>query len=105
MLVIQTHPPIIFAQPFVDPENNTLGILLAYAVAFFFLGAILIKVDAAGESKRDQLVFEVILMLVMFTGPSLILLKAIYDEVKSSGTRPAPFSLNMGRLVFLIFFF
>jgi len=68
-------------KPFVDPENNTLGILLAYAVAFFFLGAILIKVDAAGESKRDQLVFEVILMLVMFTGPSLILLKAIYDEI------------------------
>ena len=68
-------------EPFKVRNNNILTIVLAYSTTLFFLAAILIKVDAAGtDSGADAWAFEALLMFTLFSGPTVILLKAAFDD-------------------------
>mmetsp|Transcript_86908 Transcript_86908/g.168344 ORF Transcript_86908/g.168344 Transcript_86908/m.168344 type:complete len:312 (-) Transcript_86908:193-1128(-) len=55
--------------PFVDKDDNALGIILAYSLTLLFLAALLIKADISGDFTHDQAVFGVILSLVILAGP------------------------------------
>ena len=59
-------------QPYKDPTDNFLGIMLAYCLAFLFLGALMIKVDATfnNDSDSDQDLFSYILIVLLLAGPT-----------------------------------
>jgi len=60
-------------RPYKDQSDNTLGIILGYCLAFLYLSALMIKMDASG-SKSDQDAFAYILMFLLLSGPAAALL-------------------------------
>ena len=50
-------------RPFKDASDNTLGVVLAYALMLFFLSALLIKVDATNDDESDQDIFAGLLLV------------------------------------------
>jgi hypothetical protein len=70
-------------KPYKDPNNSFLGIVLAYSLVFFFLAAVMIKLDATGDDVSDQVVFGVLLICVLVAGPATILLGASWELLKA----------------------
>ena len=64
-------------RPFKDDSDNTLGVVLAYALMFFFLSALLIKVEATDDDERDQDVFAGLLFVCLFSGPFALIIKGV----------------------------
>jgi len=60
-------------QPFLRSDDNSLGIVLSYSLSFFFLAAILIKVDATKDDKDEQRTLDVLLVILLFWGPLSII--------------------------------
>ena len=77
-------------QPFVLQGNNALSVLLQYSTAFFYLGAIMAKMDLSDESSRDKQTFDALLMVVIISGPALILAKSFIDSSVVATKRVAP---------------
>lgn len=60
-------------RPFKGDVDCTLGIVLTYSLAFIFLGALLIKVDAQPNGELEHRIFEVVLIFLLLMGPGLII--------------------------------
>ena len=63
-------------RPFKQEDNSTLGIVLTYALAFIFLGALLIKVNAQPSSNLERMLFEAILVFLLLMGPLIIIMNS-----------------------------
>jgi len=59
-------------RPFKNPDDNTLAIILSFSLVLFFLAALMIKVDATGDSPEDRALFDYLLLLVLGSGPFFI---------------------------------
>ena len=66
-------------EPYAKEEDNRLAVILAYSLAMLFLAALLVKVDATGDSTNDQDVFSGLLIAVLFAGPFSIVARNVYD--------------------------
>jgi hypothetical protein len=60
-------------RPFKEGDDNKLSILLAFSLVLFFLAALMVKVDATGDSAGDQRTFDALLLLVLGSGPVFVL--------------------------------
>jgi len=60
-------------RPFKGDVDCTLGIVLTYSLAFIFLGALLIKVDAQPNGELERRIFEVVLIFLLLMGPGLVI--------------------------------
>jgi hypothetical protein len=63
--------------PFKRKDDNDLAIVLAFSLVFFFLAALMIKVDATGDSAQDQRTFDIILITVLGSGPLFLVLQYV----------------------------
>ena len=71
-------------RPFKEISDNTLGVVLAYSLQFFFISALLIKVEVTqDDDDRDQDIFAALLIICLFAGPIAICI-AVCSEVLSS---------------------
>jgi hypothetical protein len=61
------------AKPFKDANNDTLSVVLAYSLFFFFLSALLIFVSVASQQPSDQRVYGACLIAILAFGPSTII--------------------------------
>ena len=60
-------------RPFNKDEDSTLGIVLTYSLAFIFLGALLIKVNARPNGELERRIFEIVQIFLLVMGPGLII--------------------------------
>jgi len=66
-------------RPFKDNEDSTLGIVLTYSLAFIFLGALLIKVDAHPKGDLEHSIFEITLVFLLTMGPGIIIIDPFWS--------------------------
>ena len=66
-------------RPFKKRDNSTLGIVLTYSLAFIFLGALLIKVNAQPNGELERRIFEIVLVFLLLVGPGLILFNILWS--------------------------
>jgi len=64
-------------RPFKDDDDNDLGIVLAWSLTLFFLSAICIKADLTQDSGDEQEIFGAALVVILATGPALIVLQTL----------------------------
>ena len=65
-------------RPFKEGDDNTLGIVLNYSLAFMFLGALLIKVNAQPKSDFERNIFDMIMIFLLFAGPDAIIIDTMW---------------------------
>ena len=70
-------------EPFKAKEDSDLGVLLSYALIFFFLSALLIKVDIVPDGKSEQQLFGIILIMLLGSGPITIVLQLSKGKIAS----------------------
>jgi len=68
-------------RPFKEEDNSTLGIVLTYALAFIFLGALLIKVNAQPNGELESKVFELVLIFLLLMGPGIIIVNLLQSTL------------------------
>ena len=74
--------------PYKENDDSQIGVILSYSLAFIFIAALLIKVDAAAnDSESDQEAFGILLGIVMFSGPLALILKIIAQEITARITK------------------
>jgi hypothetical protein len=66
-------------RPFKGNEDSTLGIVLTYSLAFIFLGALLIKVDAQPDGDLERSIFEIVLIFLLLMGPGIIAIESLWS--------------------------
>ena len=71
------------AKPFKAADSNTLSIILANALSFIYIAALLIKMDTSAESDQDQMLFTTFLLVVLLVGPAAIAFQLIKSELGS----------------------
>lgn len=59
--------------PFVDSNDNSTGVILAYSLTLLFLAALMVKVNATSQDESDQRVYGICLILVLVWGPASII--------------------------------
>ena len=69
-------------RPFKDDDDNDLGIVLAWSLTLFFLSAICIKADLTQDSGDEQEIFGAALVVILATGPALIVLQTLSAVVQ-----------------------
>lgn len=62
-------------EPFKAKEDSDLGVVLSYALTFFFLSALLVKVDIISDGASEQQLFGIILIMLLGSGPIAIMLQ------------------------------
>jgi len=67
-------------RPYNKDDDNTLGIVMTYSLAFIFLGALLIHVDAQPNGELERNLFEAVLIFLLFMGPGLIISNALQSS-------------------------
>jgi len=70
-------------KPFKADDDCNLGIVLAYALTFFFLAALMIKVDVANESSVDSNLFGALLLIVLGVGPFAVIIQLASSQIKT----------------------
>ena len=73
---------IFSKRPFKEEDDSTFGIVLTYALAFMFLGALLIKVNAQPSGELERRIFEIILVFLLLMGPGIIITNALRSIFK-----------------------
>ena len=66
-------------KPYKKEDDNRLAILLAFALVAFFVAALMIKVDATSDSKKDQDLFGMLLIALLASGPLSILIQLAWS--------------------------
>jgi hypothetical protein len=66
-------------RPFKNPDDNTLAIILSFSLVLFFLAALMIKVDATGDSAEDRALFDNLLLLVLGSGPFFVVAQHVFS--------------------------
>ena len=70
-------------RPYKDTADNTLAIILAYALMLLFLAALLIKVEATDDDfVHQEDFFTVLLFLFLFSGPLSLLVNPTTDMLR-----------------------
>jgi len=76
-------------EPFIEKQDNFLGLVLAYSLILLFLAALMLKVHISPEETRDSAMFDVLLSLILLSGPVVILhetfVKVGYGALKTIG--------------------
>jgi len=71
-------------RPFKEDDDSTLGIVLTYSLAFIFLGALLIKVNAHPNGDLERTIFDAVLTFLLLVGPGLIMVDALWSFLSKS---------------------
>ena len=82
-------------RPYKKDAGSALGVVLTYSLAFVFLGALLIKVNAQPSGGLERSIFEIVLIFLLLMGPGLIIvnitwsyLKKIFDRCNKRTSTP-----------------
>ena len=70
-------------KPFKNDDDCNLGIVLSYSLTFFFLAALMIKVDVANESSVNANLFGALLLAVLGVGPIAIMVQLASSQIKT----------------------
>ena len=90
-VVISTVFLVLFAkhQPYADRSDNSLSILLAMSLVFFFLAALMIKVDATSDDEDDQKVFGALLVGILCAGPVMSFVEVFWGWLVVPSVTPS----------------
>ena len=72
-------------RPFKEEEDSSLGIVLTYSLAFIFLSALMIKVDALPQGDLERRLFGFVLVFLLIMGPGIIIIN-LFSSVLSNFT-------------------
>jgi len=67
-------------KPFIDEKLDLLSELMQWQMIFTMLGALALKVDLVGENLDDVKMFDTMLVLLQFVGPSIAFVAQFLDE-------------------------
>ena len=70
-------------EPYKAKEDSDLGVVLSYALTFFFLSALLVKVDIISDGKSEQQLFGIVLIMLLGSGPIAIVLQLSKGKMAS----------------------
>ena len=70
-------------RPFKQDDDSSLGIVLTYSLAFIFLSALLIKVNAQPQGDLEDQLFGILLVLLLIVGPGIIILDIVWSFLSS----------------------
>ena len=66
-------------KPFIDPKLDRLSEAMAWQTFFMMLASLAVKVNLDGENLDDKMWFDVMLIVINFSGPAVLLVKQWYD--------------------------
>ena len=64
-------------RPYKKYYDSTLGIVLSYSLAFMFLSALLIKVNAQPYGTLERRIFGAVLIILLLMGPGIIIFTVV----------------------------